>query len=57
MSYASIYLVGGSCKKCKGAKVVKEKKRQEIYVEKGMPDGHRIILQGQGDEEVSNFRW
>ncbi|KAF8591087.1 DnaJ-domain-containing protein [Ramaria rubella] len=39
------------CKKCKGAHTVKEKTRQEIFIEKGMPDRHRIILQGEGDQE------
>ena len=44
-----------SCKKCKGAKTVKEKKRQEIFVEKGMSDKQRIILAGAGDQEVFAF--
>lgn len=39
------------CKKCKGEKVVKEKARQEIHVERGMPDGQRIVLVGSGDQE------
>ncbi|KAH7884675.1 hypothetical protein F5I97DRAFT_1486033 [Phlebopus sp. FC_14] len=39
------------CKKCKGEKTVKEKTRQEIFIEKGMPDGHRIVLAGAGDQE------
>lgn len=41
------------CKKCKGTKTVKEKTRQEIYVERGMADRQRIVLAGAGDEEVS----
>lgn len=40
------------CKKCKGEKIVKEKKRQEIFVEKGMAHQQRIVLAGAGDEEV-----
>ena len=40
------------CKKCKGDKVVKEKTRQEIFVERGMSDGQRIIMAGAGDQEV-----
>ncbi len=40
------------CKKCKGTKTVKEKTRQEIYVERGMADRQRIVLAGAGDEEV-----
>ncbi|KAG9315267.1 hypothetical protein JVU11DRAFT_4401 [Chiua virens] len=39
------------CKKCKGGKTVQEKTRQEIFVEKGMPDGYRIVLAGAGDQE------
>ncbi|KAJ7086075.1 hypothetical protein B0H15DRAFT_356503 [Mycena belliarum] len=39
------------CKKCKGEKVVKEKNRQEVVIEKGMTDKQRIILPGAGDEE------
>lgn len=38
------------CKKCKGKKTVKEKKRQEIFVEKGMTDHQRIVLAGEGDQ-------
>ncbi|KAI0671519.1 DnaJ-domain-containing protein [Trametes maxima] len=39
------------CKKCKGHKTVKEKTRQEIYIERGMADRQRIVLAGAGDEE------
>ncbi|TFY55161.1 hypothetical protein EVJ58_g8419 [Rhodofomes roseus] len=39
------------CKKCKGKKTVKEKNRREIFIEPGMPDRHRIVLAGAGDEE------
>ncbi|EKM58072.1 uncharacterized protein PHACADRAFT_252071 [Phanerochaete carnosa HHB-10118-sp] len=39
------------CKKCKGKKTVKEKTRQEIFVERGMTDRQRIVLSGAGDEE------
>ncbi|KJA26376.1 hypothetical protein HYPSUDRAFT_36685 [Hypholoma sublateritium FD-334 SS-4] len=39
------------CKKCKGDKTVKEKTRQEIFVEKGMTNTQRIILAGAGDQE------
>ncbi|KAH9068156.1 hypothetical protein EDB83DRAFT_2506151 [Lactarius deliciosus] len=34
------------CKKCKGEKVVQEKTRQEIRVERGMPNGQRIVPGG-----------
>ena len=40
------------CKKCKGKKTVKEKTRQEIFIERGMADRQRIVLSGAGDEEV-----
>jgi DnaJ family protein A protein 2 len=43
------------CKKCKGEKVVQEKTRQEIHVERGMTDGQRIVLAGAGDQEVGTF--
>lgn len=39
------------CKKCKGEKTVKEKTRQEIFVDKGMSDRQRIILAGAGDQQ------
>ncbi|KAF9064179.1 hypothetical protein BDP27DRAFT_1333955 [Rhodocollybia butyracea] len=39
------------CKKCKGSATVKEKTRQEIFIEKGMTDNQRIVLAGAGDEE------
>ncbi|KAI5122537.1 hypothetical protein M0805_005264 [Coniferiporia weirii] len=38
------------CKKCKGKKTIKEKKRQEIFVEKGMTDRQRIVLHEEGDQ-------
>lgn len=44
------------CRKCKGEKVVKEKTRQEIFIEKGMSDRQRIILAGAGDQEVVLLR-
>ncbi|KAL0954649.1 hypothetical protein HGRIS_003601 [Hohenbuehelia grisea] len=39
------------CKKCKGEKTVKEKTRQEFFVDKGMADRQRIVLAGAGDQE------
>lgn len=41
------------CKKCKGEKVVQEKTRQEVHIERGMTDGRRIVLAGAGDQEAS----
>lgn len=43
------------CKKCKGSKKVKEKNRQEIFIEKGMADKQRIVLTGAGDQEVHYY--
>lgn len=40
------------CKKCKGQKVVKEKKRIEFMIDPGTEDGERIALRGEGDEAV-----
>jgi DnaJ family protein A protein 2 len=42
------------CKKCKGKKVVKEKKRVEFMIDPGTEDSERIALKGEGDEEVSS---
>jgi len=39
------------CKRCKGEKTVQEKTRQEIFIERGMSDGQRIVLAGSGDQE------
>ena len=40
------------CKKCKGKRVVKEKKRVDFQIEPGTEDGERIALRGEGDELV-----
>ncbi|GAA5966027.1 hypothetical protein JCM21900_004928 [Sporobolomyces salmonicolor] len=39
-----------ACKKCKGARTVKEKKRVEFFLERGMHMGEKIVLKGEGDE-------
>ncbi|KAL0084757.1 hypothetical protein F4703DRAFT_1737370 [Phycomyces blakesleeanus] len=39
------------CKKCKGKKVTVEKKYLEVFVEKGMSDGQKIVMKGEGDQE------
>ncbi|KAI8058974.1 DnaJ C terminal domain-containing protein [Gilbertella persicaria] len=39
------------CKKCKGKKVTVEKKFLEVFVEKGMMDGQKIAMKGEGDQE------
>ncbi|KAF9293179.1 hypothetical protein BGZ74_011826 [Mortierella antarctica] len=38
------------CKKCKGAKVVNEKKVMEIFIEKGMRNGEKIPMKGEADQ-------
>ncbi|KAI9321074.1 hypothetical protein BX666DRAFT_1852575 [Dichotomocladium elegans] len=39
------------CKRCKGSKVAVEKKFLDVFVEKGMADGQKIIMKGEGDQE------
>jgi DnaJ family protein A protein 2 len=39
------------CKKCKGEKVVEEKKHLDFWVEKGMEEGDKIVLKGEADQE------
>jgi DnaJ family protein A protein 2 len=38
------------CRECKGKKVVKERKVQEVHVEKGMRHGQKITISGEADE-------
>lgn len=39
------------CKKCKGKKVTVEKKYLDVFIEKGMMDGQKIAMKGEGDQE------
>lgn len=39
------------CKKCKGKKVTVEKKYLDVFIEKGMEDGQKINMKGEGDQE------
>ncbi|GAA6060697.1 hypothetical protein JCM10212_005079 [Sporobolomyces blumeae] len=39
-----------ACKKCKASRTMKEKKKVEVVVERGMHAGEKIILKGEGDE-------
>lgn len=39
------------CKRCKGKKVTPEKKILDVFIEKGMVDGQKICMKGEGDEE------
>jgi len=38
------------CKNCKGKKVTKEKKILQVYVDKGMKHGQKIVFSGEADE-------
>lgn len=38
------------CPKCKGNKVVKEKKTLEVYIDKGMRHGQKVKFQGEADQ-------
>jgi DnaJ family protein A protein 2 len=46
-------VIKDKCKKCKGKKVVAEKKVLDVFIEKGMADGQKIVMKGEGDQEVS----
>ncbi|GAA5936436.1 hypothetical protein JCM3775_000820 [Rhodotorula graminis] len=39
-----------ACKKCKGARTVKDKKRVDFHLERGLHFGEKIIIAGEGDE-------
>uniref|UniRef100_A0A182MN99 Uncharacterized protein n=1 Tax=Anopheles culicifacies TaxID=139723 RepID=A0A182MN99_9DIPT len=39
------------CKECNGRKTVRVRKLLEVEIYKGMVDGQRIVLQGEGDQE------
>ncbi|OZJ04907.1 hypothetical protein BZG36_02504 [Bifiguratus adelaidae] len=39
------------CKKCKGDKVIEEKKVLDIFIDKGMVNGQKITMKGEGDQE------
>jgi len=38
------------CKRCKGQKILSEKKLLEVYIDKGMKHGQRITFTGEGDQ-------
>eukprot|EP01134_Creolimax_fragrantissima_P008362 CFRG8362T1 len=42
------------CQTCAGKRVIKERNILTIHIERGMEDGEKIILEGQGDEQVGN---
>jgi len=39
------------CQECKGHKVIQEKKVLEVFVDKGMKDGQKIVFSGVGDQQ------
>jgi len=39
------------CRKCKGYKVVQERKVLEIFVDKGMKHNQKIVFSNEGDQE------
>eukprot|EP00968_Pinguiococcus_pyrenoidosus_P003443 scaffold221_cov249-Pinguiococcus_pyrenoidosus.AAC.2 len=42
---------GDRCPDCKGKKLTKDRKVLEVYVEKGMKSGDKIVMRGEGNEE------
>lgn len=45
-----IYNDKDKCRKCKGRKIVSEKKVLELYIPRGSHDGDSIVLQGEADQ-------
>lgn len=39
-----------ACKKCKGARTVKDKNRVTVYIDRGSRSGDRIVLRGEGEQ-------
>lgn len=39
------------CPKCDGKKVTRERKVLEVHIDKGMEDGQKVVLYGEGDQE------
>ncbi|KAL8739171.1 MAG: hypothetical protein Q9181_000200 [Wetmoreana brouardii] len=46
----NVYKEKERCKKCKGERVVEEKKVLEIYIPRGSKEGDRIVLEGEADQ-------
>lgn len=40
---------GRECRKCSGVGTCKERKVLEVFIEKGVPDGYRIVFSGEAD--------
>jgi DnaJ homolog subfamily A member 2 len=47
----SFYTDKDKCKKCKGARTVKQKKILELYIPRGSREGEKIVLQGEADQD------
>lgn len=45
-----VYKDKDKCKKCKGNRVVQEKKMLELYIPRGSREGERIVLAGEADQ-------
>ena len=41
------------CKTCNGKKTIKEKKTQEVPIDKGMHDSQKITFRGESNQEVT----
>ncbi|KAF8421085.1 hypothetical protein EV426DRAFT_229127 [Tirmania nivea] len=39
------------CRKCKGERVLEEKKMLEVYIPRGSKDGDKIVLEGEADDQ------
>ncbi|KAL8999350.1 MAG: hypothetical protein Q9169_001776 [Polycauliona sp. 2 TL-2023] len=46
----NIYRDKDRCKKCKGERVVEEKKVLELYIPRGSKEGDKIVLEGEADQ-------
>lgn len=38
------------CTKCKGARTLKEKKQLEVFIQRGMQHGQKVVFKGEADE-------
>lgn len=38
---------GDECKACRGGGIIEETKKFEIVLDKGAPDGHKVVLRGE----------
>ncbi|KAI4254611.1 MAG: hypothetical protein LQ352_002992 [Teloschistes flavicans] len=45
-----VYKDKDKCKKCKGERVVEEKKVLELYIPRGSKEGDKIVLEGEADQ-------